>query len=132
MSERWSLAKRGMKASIRTAICPPGRALSCRLCRDRYQSACSPMTCRSPERVVEEYSLLVAIFGFATFEQGIDRHRVPMPQVKILFEPGHDVARFDAWLDNLPIGEPFFGGKPAEILRAFAGLGLDGVQVALE
>lgn len=55
-----------------------------------------------------------------------------MPQAEILLEPGHDVARLDAWLDILAIGETFLGSQPAEVLRAFAGLCLDVLEVGLK
>jgi hypothetical protein len=73
------------------------------------------------------HTLLCTVLGFAAFEQGVDRHGVSMPHVKILLEPGNNIARFDARLDVLPIREPFFGSQPAKIVRAFAGLRLDGV-----
>jgi hypothetical protein len=57
---------------------------------------------------------------------------VSVPKVKVLLEPGHDVARFDAILDSITIGEPFFGGKPAKVLGAFSRLCLDILEVRLK
>src|SRR6476646_9991180 len=79
-----------------------------------------------------ERAALVAVLGFAAFEQGIDCHSVPMPKIKVLLEPDHDLTRLDARLDGLALHKPFFGSQPAKIVGAFAGLGLNIGQVALE
>lgn len=76
--------------------------------------------------------MLVAVVRFTALEQGVDRHCVTMPKLKVLLEPGHDVARFDARLDVLPIGKAFFCGELAEVRRAFARLGLDILEVGLK
>ena len=78
-----------------------------------------------------ERAALFAVFRFAALEQRVNCHGVSVPKVKVLLEPGHDVARFDAILESTAIGEPFFGGKPTKVLGAFSRLCLDILEVRL-
>ena len=80
----------------------------------------------------ERASMLLAVFRFAALEQGVDRHGVSVPKVKVLLEPGYNVTRFDAILDSAAIGEPFFCGELAKVLRTLAGLCLDILYVGLK
>ena len=71
-------------------------------------------------------------FALDSFQQGEDCHRMPVTQLKIIFEPFNDRSRFYAGCKSPIMRESFFLGKRSEVSGAFAGLRLNVREVCLE
>src|SRR4026209_2369837 len=65
-------------------------------------------------------------------QQRDDRHRVSVPELKILFQPRDDLSGLHVGAQLSAAQESSFLREFLEIRRALAGLGFDVVQVSLE
>lgn len=71
------------------------------------------------------------LFRFS-FEGGIDRHRMSVPQFKIFFKPCHDISGFCLWIQFILLNEPLLFCQFLKVGRCFACLYFYVLDVCME